>query len=82
MKISVNSGGKPVVRLALPSGLVFNRFSATLLLPRILEENGIHISGKDARMLVKGIRDYQKKHRDWVLIEVDSADGDRVLIKL
>lgn len=82
MRISVDSGGKPLVRLALPSGLVFNRFFAPRLLPRILEENGIHISGEDVELMVKAIRDYQKKHRDWILVEVDTADGDRVYVKL
>lgn len=81
MRISVDSGGKPLVRLALPSGLVFNRFFAPRLLPRILEENGIHISGEDVELMVKAICDYKKKHPQWVLVEVDSPNGERVRVK-
>ena len=68
-------------RLALPTGLVLNRFTA-LLSPRFLKDKGIEIDRAKAVAFVKCLNRYRRSHKDWVLVEVESADGNFVKIKL
>ena len=79
MKIIVH--GKEMANLSLPSGLVLNPFSASAL-PMLLRKYGIAISGKQARALVKALNIYRRSHPEWVLVEVHSAQGEEVLIKV
>lgn len=79
MKIVVHAPGNANINLRLPSGLVLNPVSA-LFLPKYMRQNGLEIDRKQARLLVKAIRHYRRSHPDWVLVEVDSANGDHILI--
>lgn len=73
--------GKRRVGLFLPSVWVFNRFTAYWL-PKALAKQGIRISKEQLQDLFLAINQYRRAHKDWVLAEVDSADGERVFVKL
>ena len=79
MKITVQ--GNSSANMSIPSGLVLNDISASVL-PLLLRKHGITITGKQARSLVKALNRYRKNHPEWVLVEVHSAQGEDVLIKL
>lgn len=81
MRIKVTDGGSFRLNLPLLSGLVLNPVTASFL-PRMMEKNGVHLTAKQARMLVKGINSYRKAHPEWVLVEVTSASGEEVMVKL
>ena len=80
MRITVRSGDFKL-RIPFPAGLVFNDLTAALV-PKIMEQNGMTITTKQARKLIRAMKKYKRRHRDWVLVEVQSADGDYVEIKL
>lgn len=80
MHIRVKGKGK-IFRLALPTGLVLNRFTA-LLIPRFLKNKGIKIDRAKAVTFVKCLNRYRRSHKDWVLAEGERADGSFVEIKL
>ena len=67
--------------IPVPTGLVFNDLTAALL-PKIMEQNGMTITPKQARKLVRGIRKCQRRHRGLTLVEAETADGQCVEIKL
>ena len=69
------------IRPMLPSGLVLNSLTASFL-PKYLEEQGIHITREQARVFVKELNRFRKRHKDWKLVEVQGADGDIVDICL
>lgn len=81
MNIVIKSKQGKNIRIPLPSVLVFNRFTAGLM-PKYLKQNGLDISKKQARVFVKELHRFRRRHRDWVLVEVQSASGDYVKIKL
>ena len=81
MKILVKGNGGPTIRLIFPSGLVLNFVSASFL-PKCLEEQGIHITREQARVFIKELNRFRKRHKDWKLVEVRDAKGDYVEIRL
>lgn len=68
------------IRLRIPTGLVFNRFTAAAI-SKEADKYGVKISIHQVRILMKVLKEYRKKHPDWVLAEVQSGDGEYVLVK-
>ena len=67
--------------IPIPLGLVFNDLTAAFL-PKIMEQNGMSITPKQARKLIRGIRKCQRRHRGLTLVEAETASGQSVEIKL
>ena len=80
MRITVKSD-EANLRIPIPTGLVFNDLTAALV-PKFMEQNGVTITAKQARKFIRAMKKYKRRHRDWTLVEVQSADGDYVEIKL
>jgi hypothetical protein len=81
MKIVVKSNEGPNLWLPIPSGLVLNRFVAGFA-PQYLKEYGLDITKEQAISFVKALNKYRRRHPQWVLVEVQSAEGEYVKIKL
>ena len=81
MKIVVTTNEGPNIRLPIPSGLVLNRFVAGFV-PKYLKGYGLDITKEQAILFVKALNQYRRKHPEWVLAEVQSADGEYVKVKL
>ena len=79
MRIWIHSDEGRNLNLQLPTGMLLNPISA-MALPRVLEEKGIVASRAQALALVRAINQYRRSHPGWVLVEVESADGDHVKI--
>ena len=68
------------IRLRIPTGLVFNRFTAAAI-GKEAGKYGVKLSPRQVRILIKTLKEYRRTHPDWVLAEVHSADGGYVLVK-
>ena len=86
MKIKIVEENKKRFCLILPTRLLFNALSATLLpvfAKRELEKQGIHMKAKDLR---KFVRVFYKTRRHFGgrldIVEVKSSEGDIVKITL
>ena len=77
----ITKGDDYHVRLRIPTGLVFNRFTAAAI-SKEAGKYGVKLSPQQARILIKTLKKYRRTHPDWVLAEVRSADGGYVLVKL
>lgn len=81
MKILVKEHAGHTTRLIFPSGLVLNPIAAGFL-SQYLNQQGIPVTREQARVFIKELNRFRKKHKDWKLVEVHSADGDFVEIRL
>lgn len=82
MKIHVMERGVQKINLRLPTGLLLNRVTAYLA-PHFTKKNdGMPITGAQAYRLIRALKEYKAGHPEWVLVEVDSANGDHVEIRL
>lgn len=77
----VTKGADYNVRLRIPTGLIFNRFTAGVI-SKQMDKYGMKISPHQARILMKILKEYRRTHPDWVLAEVQSGDDGYVLVKL
>ena len=83
MRILVQGNGHNI-RIALPTSLVFNRHILRFALGKT-RVGGVKLNGlsrQHADALSAEIRRIKKDHGSWTLVEVQSADGERVTVTL
>lgn len=71
-------------RLILPTGLVFTPLGLTVAKGAI-KGKGLDLTGlkwKDIRGVKKAVKKCKKSNPDWYLVDVESASGEHVRIKL
>ena len=81
MRIYIKTSGMTDIRLWFPTALVFNRLTASFI-PAVMQQNGIQMTAVQARTFVNVIRDSKRRFKDLTLVEVETADGTGVLIRL
>ena len=69
------------IRFWFPTGLFLSRPIAAAI-AKGARDKSMPLTGKQLNVLFKAIKRYRREHKDWVLAEVDSKDGDKVFIKL
>lgn len=69
------------IRFWFPTGLFLSRPIAAAI-AKGARDKGMPLTGRQVNVLFKAIKRYRREHKDWVLAEVDSKDGDKVFIKL
>ncbi|MGN1002915.1 MAG: hypothetical protein ACI4PC_09100 [Oscillospiraceae bacterium] len=82
MRILVKEAEGRGVNIVLPSRLVLNSLSARAAASLVSRKTGVSIPGSAAAEMIRAINRFRRRHPDWCLVEVDSADGERVRIKL
>ena len=81
MRIYIKAPGMTGIRLWFPTALVFNRLTASFI-PAAMQQNGIQMTAAQARTFVNVIRHSKRRFKDLTLVEVETADGTGVLIRL
>jgi len=79
MKIQIKEAGGHKFTLPIPTGAVFGHLTAAFL-PRVLKDEDVTITRKQAYQLLKELRRFKKRHPDWILVDIQSANGDMVKI--
>jgi len=67
--------------LRLPTRLLFNGVTARIA-SKVLRKKEIDITAAQMLSLLNTIRDCKKQHPDWVLADIQSADGSILYLKL
>ena len=79
MRILIENKNGQNLRLGFPAGLALN--AGTLAVGRkYLSRYGV--SQKQAAVFLHLLNQYRRQHRDWILVEAESADGDYVQIRV
>ena len=81
MKIIVREHEGRSIHIALPTGLLLNRFTACIL-PGALEIKGITVTREQAVRIVQAIRECRKRNSNWKLVEIEEENGGYVEITL
>ena len=81
MEIVVKNSDGPNIFLPIPTGLVLNRFAAGLA-AGYLRKYGLAVTKEQTAAFLAALHQYRRSHPEWVLVEVESADGDYVKIRL
>ena len=81
MEIRIKDKDGTNLWIPLPTGLVCNRFTAAIAAKAVAEQ-GISLSAGQLSRLFAVCRTFKRTHPDWVLVEVDSTDGDYVRVRL
>ena len=82
MRVIINGNERHgSIKLLFPTGLLLNRFTACFA-PMVLKNEDIPITSKQAVKLIKELRRCKKRFPDWKIVEVRSADGEFIEIKL
>ena len=80
MIVKIRAAKGPRLFIPIPMGLFCNRLTAGIA-AKVMEQNGMTLTPAQLVKLMRVIRQCKCRHRNWVLVEVESAEGDRVLIK-
>ena len=85
MRITIKSPDKRTIKLAFPTRMIFNNFTAMIgaaSIRKYVSTKEVSISSADLRRLMKEINRIKRKCPDFELVNVESSDGERVEIKL
>ena len=81
MRIEVKNMGDRDIHLRIPTGLLFNPVTA-LTIPAAAKSQGGHITARQAMAFIKALYDCKRRFPNWVMVEVENADGGKVEIKM
>ena len=81
MIVKVRAEDGPNLTIPIPTGLLCSRLTAGFS-AKIMEQNGIHATPEQMVRFFRAVRQYKRKHPDWVMVEVESSTGDYVFVKL
>ena len=81
MRLVVKGGEHRTIRLCLPTALLLNRLTACIV-PLALRKSEVTVTRKQALRLIKELKRCKKRFRGWKMVEVRSADGEYVEIRL
>ena len=81
MIIKVRAKDGPNLTIPIPTSLLCNRLTAGFS-AKMMEQNGMHATPEQMVRFFRAVRQYKRKHPDWVMVEVESSTGDYVYVKL
>ena len=81
MIVKVRAKDGPNLTIPIPTGLLCNRLTAGFS-AKMMEQNGMHATPEQMVRFFRAVRQYKRKHPDWVMVEVESSTGDYVYVKL
>lgn len=81
MQIVIKEPGRKKRHISLPSWLVTNRLSATILAAK-LKEYDVSLSRKQLNTLFRAVKAYKAQRPEWKLVEIHSSNGEYVEIVL
>ena len=81
MIVKVRAKDGPNLTIPIPTSLLCNRLTAGFS-AKMMEQNGMHATPEQMVRFFRAVRQYKRKHPDWVMVEMESSTGDYVYVKL
>lgn len=80
MRIRITSENKKY-GFIIPNSLLFSRLGAKVLSKSKGMGNFPDLKDKDMRILRKTVKKMKQIHKNWCLVDFESADGERVMVR-
>ncbi len=74
------SGAEEHLNLYLPTGLMCNRLALGTAFSVMHRKYHVPLTASQAGRFAHALRQFRRTHPNWVLVEVESADGERIQI--
>lgn len=81
MRITVRDDEGHHFFFRIPMGLLLNRLTAAAA-AKYLRRYGLTLTCRQFLTIFRAMRDFRRRHRDWMLVEAQSADGNYVAIHM
>ena len=81
MRIIIEEKKGKAIKIVLPTGMLLNRLTASMM-PGMLEKKGIVLTKAQAIRIVQAVRSCRRHFPDWKMVEIDSANGEHIEIRL
>ncbi len=81
MKIKIKSEGTPNLYLFIPTSLLFKHLLPRIL-PKMLQNQAYPVPRQQVIALAKALKEFKKHHKQFQLVDIQSADGTQVKITL
>ncbi len=81
MRIKVR-GEKAKLNLWFPTSLITSQFVLRTIAKKVCEDNHITIEEEQLKTILKVLSVYLKKHKGFVLVDAQAANGESVKISL
>lgn len=82
MKIVIKSSDMKLIIL-LPTALVLNRLTVSIAAKIIRSrEPSIPVSSNDLKRLIDEIKRYKRIHKNWEVVNIHTASGEKILVRL
>lgn len=81
MRIKIDAEGRRFT-IPVPTGLVMNNLTARIIGNSVRKHANVQLTGEQLRILFRELKQAKRVFPGLTLVEVKSADNDRVLITL
>ena len=81
MIVKIRSAEGPNLFIPIPTGLFCNRFTAGFA-AKAMAQNGWHATPEQMAKFFRVARQCKRRNPDWVVVEVQSSNGDYVYVTL
>ena len=81
MIIKVRSEAGPNLFIPIPTSLLCSRLTAGFS-AKMMEQNGVHATPEQMAKFFRVARQCKRRNPDWVMVEVQSSNGDYVYVTL
>lgn len=85
MRITIQSPGEKTIKLAFPTRLIFNSLTAKIgaaSIKKHVSTEEANISSDDLKRFIKEIHRIKRKYPNLELLNIESDDGEKVIIRL
>ena len=81
MKIVIVRNSKRSIRLRIPTSFVLSRITA-LIAARAAQQKGVCLTFNQAFRFIKAVRAFKQKSGGWTLVDMQSASGEHIEIRI
>ena len=81
MKIKIYNDDVRAINIYIPNWLITNRI-VCFYITKVIKKYKVEINPKDLVKVMKLIKRIKKTNKEWNILEVETSDNERVIVKI